>query len=62
MRNPTLDTSHIDTDADGPDDDSSDVVTGPIGSARLVEPAKAESLGADLEALPTIDAGDGSSD
>lgn len=35
--------------------DSSDVVTGPIGSAKLVEPTKADGLGADLEALPKVD-------
>jgi hypothetical protein len=39
----------IDSDVDG---DSSDVVTGPIGSANLVEPTKAEDLGADLDELP----------
>lgn len=40
------------------DSDSSDVVTGPIGSAHLVEPTKAEALSADLEQLPEIEAGD----
>jgi hypothetical protein len=39
------------------DNDASDVVEGPIGSAHLVEPTEAEagSLGADLDALPAID-------
>jgi hypothetical protein len=36
------------------DGDSSDVVTGPIGSANLVEPTKAESLSADLDQLPKV--------
>lgn len=40
------------------DRDSSDVVTGPIGSAHLVEPTEAEALGADLEQLPTVDVDD----
>ena len=43
----------LDHDLDG---DSSDVVTGPVGSARLVEPSEAAALGADLEGLPIIDA------
>jgi hypothetical protein len=38
--------------------DSSEVVTGPIGGAHLVEPAKAEALGADLDELPVVDADD----
>jgi hypothetical protein len=38
------------------DGDSSDVVTGPIGSAHLVEPTKAEGLSADLDKLPEVDA------
>ncbi len=38
------------------DGDSSDVVTGPIGSAHLVEPKAAEELGADLEDLPMVPA------
>jgi hypothetical protein len=37
------------------DGDTSDVVTGPVGSAHLVEPTKAEALGADLGALPKVD-------
>ena len=44
------------------DGDSSDVVTGPIGAASLVEPTKAEGLGADLDALPEVEADDGSAD
>ena len=40
-----------DQDLDG---DSSDVVTGPVGDARLIEPSKAESLGADLDELPMV--------
>jgi hypothetical protein len=36
------------------DGDSSDVVTGPIGSANLVEPTKAEELSADLDRLPKV--------
>jgi hypothetical protein len=43
------------------DGDSSDVVTGPIGSASLVEPTKAEPLSADLDALPEIETGDDAS-
>jgi hypothetical protein len=43
------------TDVDG---DSSDVVTGPIGNARLVEPSKADGLSADLEELPGVETGD----
>jgi hypothetical protein len=45
---------------DTSDDDSethsdiSKIVTGPIGSARLVEPAKAEPLSADLNKLRRI--------
>ncbi len=45
MHDETLDTSHTDTDANGPDQSMRDVVTGPIGSARLVDPAKAEGHG-----------------
>jgi hypothetical protein len=37
------------------DGDSSDVVTGPIGSANLVEPTQAEELSADLDRLPKVD-------
>ena len=53
----------MDTDSprpasDGPDHDldgdSSDVVTGPVGNARLVEPSEAASLGADHTDLPHI--------
>jgi hypothetical protein len=40
------------------DGDSSDVVTGPIGGASLVEPTKAEALSADLDQLPEIEASD----
>ena len=36
------------------DGDSSDVVTGPVGSARLVEPTTAEALSADLDRLPGV--------
>jgi hypothetical protein len=43
------------TDVDG---DSSDVVTGPIGNARLVEPSKADGLGADLDELSGVKSGD----
>jgi hypothetical protein len=42
-------------DAPDVDGDSSDVVTGPVGSARLVEPARAEKLGADLDQLPDLE-------
>jgi hypothetical protein len=45
------DPSTTEPDRDG---DSSDVVTGPIGSARLVEPARSGPLSADLEELPTV--------
>lgn len=40
-----------------PDDDrdASDVVTGPIGEAHLVDPTKAEALGADLNDLPGVE-------
>jgi hypothetical protein len=37
------------------DGDSSDVVTGPIGGANLVEPTKAEELSADLDRLPKVE-------
>ena len=40
------------------DGDSSDVVEGPIGDAHLVEPTKAEDLGADLDQLPSVDPAD----
>jgi hypothetical protein len=49
------DPSTTDTDRDG---DSSDVVTGPIGSARLVEPARSAPLSADLDELPTVEVQD----
>ena len=58
------DTGHAERDS-APDRDASDVVDGPIGDAHLVDPTDAESLSADLEALPAIDdtepadAGDG---
>lgn len=35
--------------------DASDVVTGPVGSARLRDPATAPDEGAELENLPEID-------
>ena len=35
--------------------DSSDILDGPIGDAHLVEPTKAEDLGADLDQLPSVD-------
>jgi hypothetical protein len=40
-----------------PDDerDSSEVVTGPIGDANLVDPKEAETLGADLNRLPGVE-------
>jgi hypothetical protein len=44
------DPSPTDTDRDG---DSSDVVTGPIGNARLVEPTRSDPLSADLDELAT---------
>ena len=44
------DPSTIETDRNG---DSSDVVTGPIGSARLVEPTSSDPLSADLDELAT---------
>ena len=37
------------------DGDSSDVVTGPVGNAHLVEPAASEPLSADLDQLPTVE-------
>ena len=37
--------------------DATDVVIGPVGSARLIDPASAGSLGADLDALKPIDGG-----
>lgn len=35
--------------------DSSEVVTGPIGDANLVDPKQAETLGADLNRLPGVE-------
>jgi hypothetical protein len=35
--------------------DSSDVVEGDIGRSHLIDPADAEALSPDLEALPAID-------
>jgi hypothetical protein len=35
--------------------DASDVVAGPVGSAWLKDPATSGPMGADLEAVPTID-------
>ena len=35
--------------------DARDVVTGPVGDARLVEPSTAEALSADLDRLTPID-------
>jgi hypothetical protein len=43
------------------DSDISDVVTGPIGSASLVEPTKTQTPSADLDALPEVEAGDDAS-
>jgi hypothetical protein len=40
--------------ADAPD--ASDVVDGPVGAAWLKDPATSGPIGADLEALPSIDA------
>jgi len=37
--------------------DATDVVIGPVGSARLIDPESAGSLGADLDALTPIDGG-----
>ena len=39
----------------GQEPDASEVVSGPIGDAHLVDPTDAEPLSADLEALPAID-------
>ncbi len=54
-----MDTESPRAASDGPDHDldgdRSDVVTGPVGNARLVEPSKAVSLGADLTDLPHIE-------
>jgi hypothetical protein len=35
--------------------DSSDVVEGDVGGAHLIDPADADALSPDLEALPAID-------
>lgn len=51
MQNEPRDTPEVDRD-------SSEVVTGPIGSAHLVDPTKAEALGADLDELPGVEIGD----
>jgi|SoimicmetaTmtHMC_FD_contig_31_1112587_length_564_multi_3_in_0_out_0_2 hypothetical protein len=40
--------------------DTGGVVEGPVGSASLKEPADAAPSAADLDALPAIDADDGS--
>lgn len=43
--------------------DASDVVEGPVGSASLKDPATSGPMGADLDALPSIDTdGDDSDD
>jgi hypothetical protein len=39
--------------------DASDVVTGPVGSASLRDPATSGPEGADLDQLPIIDSDDG---
>ena len=41
--------------------DASDVVTGPVGSASLRDPASSGLMGADLDRLPTIDVDAGES-
>jgi len=38
-----------------PEPDASDVVEGPVGSASLRDPATSGPMGADLEALPSIE-------
>ena len=38
------------------DSDSSEVVTGPVGSASLVEPTEAKDRSADLDRLPEVEA------
>lgn len=46
------------TEAENPEPtygDARDAVTGPVGSARLVEPSTAEALSADLDRLTPID-------
>jgi len=47
----------VSTDKTAPDQgpDSSDVVEGPVGSARLKDPETSGPIGADLDALPPID-------
>jgi hypothetical protein len=54
-RDPSTTESH-------PDGDSSDVVTGPIGRAHLVEPATSAALGADLDELPAVEVSDAPND
>lgn len=44
---------------DGPGPDASDIVTGPIGSASLRDPATSGPEGAQLDHLPVIDSDDG---
>jgi hypothetical protein len=44
------------------DGDSSDVVEGPVGDAKLVDPTAAEGRGADLEELPILDGPEGIGD
>jgi hypothetical protein len=51
MHDEPRETTDIDADISG-------VVTGPIGSARLVEPTKAQAPKADLDTLPDIEIGD----
>jgi hypothetical protein len=57
-------TAEVDPMPDEPQDaptsvgDMSDVVTGPIGDARLVVPARSEDRGTDLAKLPAIDVTD----
>ncbi len=45
-----------DPGAGKPDPDASDVVTGPVGSASLRDPATSGPEGADLSQLPEVDA------
>lgn len=47
-------TTHVPDDP-SPGPDASDVVTGPVGSASLRDPASSGPQGADLDQLPTID-------
>jgi hypothetical protein len=55
MPDPTLDSARPDADTKGPDDDMRAVVTGPIGHARLVDPATAEAHGEGEDAPPTVE-------